>query len=646
MTEARVCPDCQSPLAGDEPDGLCPRCLLGSGLRLAEESPPFLDVTTTPPGAFAAPSPADLAGRFPQLEILELLGQGGMGAVYKARQLKLERLVAVKLLPPEWGRDPAFAERFAREARALARLSHPNIVAVHDFGESDGLFYLVMEYVDGANLRQVLQDGPLNPARALAIVPQICEALQYAHEEGIVHRDIKPENILLDRKGRVKIADFGLAKLLGRPRAAFTLTGTHQVMGTLDYMAPEQRQRPQEVDHRADIYSLGVVFYEMLTGELPLGRFAPPSQVARVDQRLDPVVFRALEREPQRRYQRVSHVKSDVESIVNGLPRAVPRQQPLESPPPPVAAAVDQFQFIGPAAGLLLTGVLGLLFWTILGLIGFALESGSHEEAAFFLLMPALGIPAGLVLIVGARRMMRGQGYTGATGAAMWAMVPWSPACLIGLPTGIWALVVLRRPEVQSVFSVSTRRTTPLVAPANGVLLTGIVAWLFWTILGVSLFVAESTRVEHRWVNSQFGGGHWERVGVRPNPERFFFLLMPLLATPAAAVLLVCWRRMMERRSYQFVVAAAMWAMVPWSPAALIGIPFGVWALRVLQRPDVQAAFGLHHPSELGPPDEPLTVLPADRPSGPIRRGVRRFLDSMYSLMVASRTHRSDDGPR
>src|SRR5262249_12293821 len=297
------------------------------------------------------------------------------------------------------------AERFAREARALARLSHPNIVAVHDFGESDGLFYLVMEYVDGANLRHVLEDGPLNPARAPAIIPQICEALQDAHQEGIVHRDVKPENILLDRRGRVKIADFGLAKLLGRPRAAFTLTGTNQVMGTLDYMAPEQRQRPQEVDHRADIYSLGVVFYEMLTGELPLGRFAPPSQVARVDARLDPVVFRALEREPERRYQRASHVKSDVESIRGGLPMAVPRQPFPEAPRPEAAAGVDQFQFIGPAAGLLLTGVLGMLFWTILGVIGLFVEASSHPDALLFLLMPALGIPAGLVLIGGARRM-------------------------------------------------------------------------------------------------------------------------------------------------------------------------------------------------------------------------------------------------
>ena len=145
-------------------------------------------------------------------------------------------------------------------------------------------------------------------------MPQICDALQFAHEAGIVHRDIKPENILLDAKGRVKIADFGLAKLLGDAGPQH-LTGTHQVMGTLHYMAPEQWERPRHVDHRADIYSLGVVFYEMLTGELPLGRFAPPSEKVQVDVRLDEVVLRALEKEPERRYQHASDVKTDVERI-------------------------------------------------------------------------------------------------------------------------------------------------------------------------------------------------------------------------------------------------------------------------------------------------------------------------------------------
>jgi len=193
-----------------------------------------------------APSPEELAQHFPQFEIVELLGKGVMGAVYKARQPQLDRYVALKILPPEVGKDPAFAERFMREARALAKLNHSSIVAVYEFGEVDGLYYFVMEYVDGANLRQTLVAGGLTPPEALAIVPQICDALQFAHDEGVVHRDIKPENILIDKRGRVKIADFGLAKLLGvdaedsSVEKPFTLTGTHQVMGTLQYMAPEQ----------------------------------------------------------------------------------------------------------------------------------------------------------------------------------------------------------------------------------------------------------------------------------------------------------------------------------------------------------------------------------------------------------------------
>src|SRR5207237_5715205 len=162
--------------------------------------------------------------------------------------------------------------------------NHPNIVAVHEFGvaasgtsASTGPPYFIMEYVDGLNLRQLEQAGNLSPREALEIVPQICEALQFAHDEGIVHRDIKPENILLDKKGRVKIADFGIAKIMGHETDR-VMTETQGAIGTPHYMAPEQVEKPQEVDHRADIFSLGVVFYEMLTGELPLGKFAPPSR--------------------------------------------------------------------------------------------------------------------------------------------------------------------------------------------------------------------------------------------------------------------------------------------------------------------------------------------------------------------------------
>ena len=175
---------------------------------------------------FIAPKINELAPLFPQLEILDLIGHGGMGAVYKARQLGLNRTVALKILPRDTGTNARFADRFTREARALASLSHPNIVALHDFGETEGLFYFVMEYVDGTNLREVMHAGTLSPGEALGIVPKVCDALQFAHEEGIVYRDVKPENILLDKKGRVKIADFGLAKLLVAGDQLTNLTAT------------------------------------------------------------------------------------------------------------------------------------------------------------------------------------------------------------------------------------------------------------------------------------------------------------------------------------------------------------------------------------------------------------------------------------
>jgi serine/threonine protein kinase len=299
-----------------------------------DEAARLLEVGLSTPaagGRTPPPSPAEAGSWFPQLEILELLGQGGMGVVYKARQKTLDRIVALKILPQHLSQDPAFAERFTREARTLARLQHPHIVGVHEFGDVDGRYYLLMEYVDGVNLRQLMDTQALTPDEALAIVPQVCEALQYAHDLGIVHRDIKPENVLLDRAGRVKVADFGLAKLTQPGASEFTLTGTGQVMGTLHYMAPEQYRTPQDVDHRADIFSLGVVFYEMLTGELPVGRFANPSATKDLDARLDEIVLKTLERERDLRYQQAREVQSEVTTLsqpAQGAP-------PLPPPAPP-----------------------------------------------------------------------------------------------------------------------------------------------------------------------------------------------------------------------------------------------------------------------------------------------------------------------
>ncbi len=310
------CPQCGTPIPGDAPQGLCPRCVLARAATPTEGGSPA-------GGRLVAPALEVVAAAFPTLEILELLGFGGMGVVYKARQPQLGRLVALKLLPQSLGADPAFAERFQREARCLARLHHPNIVNVYEFGQSGGFCYLLLEYVDGVNLRQAMQAGRFSPKEALAIVPAICGALQYAHEQGVLHRDIKPENILLDTQGTVKLADFGIAKLLREPgdtHAELTLTQTGSRLGTPHYMAPEQVENPGSVDHRADIYSLGVVFYELLTGELPLGRFAAPSAKADLDARVDAIVFRALAKERELRQQSAGEVRTDVEGLSQAQP--------------------------------------------------------------------------------------------------------------------------------------------------------------------------------------------------------------------------------------------------------------------------------------------------------------------------------------
>jgi serine/threonine protein kinase len=375
--EPNSCPQCGAAIPPEAPQGFCPACLL-AGAAIPTEAGAVPTVATKP----EPPTLAELAAAFPQLEIIELIGRGGMGFVFKARQPKLDRFVALKILPRHLADDPRFAERFAREGRLLAKLNHPNIVTVHDFGTARAsespspspnsetrdpishppFYYLLMEYVDGVNLRQAMRASRFTPAQALAIVPAICEALQYAHDEGVLHRDIKPENILLDAKGRVKIADFGIAKLMERGSASRSTTGTEaalktasthpadeaaaghrpalpsftgvsSALGTPQYMAPEQLDRPASVDHRADIYSLGVVFYELLTGELPVGKFAPPSAKTPLDERVDQIVLRALAKEREQRQQSAREMKTEVETLGTGA-----------AVEPDEAAAVDDWR--------------------------------------------------------------------------------------------------------------------------------------------------------------------------------------------------------------------------------------------------------------------------------------------------------------
>lgn len=353
------CPGCQQPLAPGRAQGLCPRCLLARAALATE--------TAGDPPSIAVPELSAVAAAFPQLEVLEFIGRGGMGVVYKARQKSLNRLVALKLLAPERVTDPQFAGRFEREAQALAQLSHPNIVTIHDFGVAapprtpeanaqPAFYFLLMEFVDGVNLRQAMQAGRFTPEQALAIVPPVCGALQFAHERGIVHRDIKPENLLLDKEGRIKIADFGIAKMLGvadgrrrgdeSPTAARELAGEGKMdqsllasaptqvtaAGTPHYMAPEQRERAGQADHRADIYSLGVVLYELLTGELPGARLEPPSHKVQLDVRLDEIVLRALAVQPELRFATAAEFRTQLDTVATTLhhgPGAAPRPESI-----------------------------------------------------------------------------------------------------------------------------------------------------------------------------------------------------------------------------------------------------------------------------------------------------------------------------
>jgi len=283
--------------------------------------------------AAVPPSLEELSPHFLHLEILECLGRGGMGVVYKARQKSLNRIVALKLLAPERSGDPQFAARFESEAQTLASLNHPHIVGIHDFGQAGGYYYLLMEFVDGVNLRQLLQAKQLTPKEALSIVPPVCDALQCAHDHGIVHRDIKPENLLIDKAGMVKIADFGIAKIIRESPGTDTFsedarTGTSFTLplGTPDYAAPEQCNGT--ADHRADIYSLGIVLYEMLTGERPAEQIEVPSKRVQVDIRIDEIVLRALERAPELRFATAAEFRTQVEAAVRNSSASDPPVRP------------------------------------------------------------------------------------------------------------------------------------------------------------------------------------------------------------------------------------------------------------------------------------------------------------------------------
>ncbi len=341
-----------------------------------------LDTETAQSGSAATPwnppTPEHLAEMLPQFQITALIGRGGMGAVYHGVQLSLHRPVAIKLLPAELAAAGDFVSRFQREARTLAQLQHPGIVAVYDSGRtSEGHLYFIMEFVDGTDLQRVIHSPGLEPRQALELTLQICEALQYAHSQGVIHRDIKPANVLLTQDGRAKLADFGLARPLTTTPG---LTSASLIMGTPDYMAPEQWAG--KVDHRADIYALGVMLYEMLTGTRPQGAFDLPSIISHVDARLDEVVVKAMRQAPDQRYQKVSELRDAVQHIrTTRPPRQITPQSQMAAPHPVRHAATRAARRRHSSAGIAGWAVAIVLLFAVAAAIMWVLRQEQGKKA-------------------------------------------------------------------------------------------------------------------------------------------------------------------------------------------------------------------------------------------------------------------------
>ncbi len=705
MKSQTNCKNCGIPIPANSPSGICPKCTFG--LAMNDQAPHRGSLASTAMGgSFIAPRPEDLQNRFDNLEIIELLGHGGMGAVYKARQKNLDRIVALKVLSPRLTDDPSFAQRFTREARTLAKLAHPNIVMVFEFGTAGDMHYLLMEFVDGVDLRTAMRERILQPDQALPVVQQVCEALQYAHDQGIVHRDIKPENILLGRDGKVKIADFGLAKLVQSESYEHSITGTQQVVGTRNYMAPEQIETPTNVDHRADIYSLGVVFYELLTGELPLGRFAAPSEKAEVNNRLDEVVMRTLEKEPARRYQQASHVQTAVESIDAQSATAANQHRSFKQTErsDPVLhlpfSIPDLYGGFAVAHGIAHFdgSEMELEFDVrddILGAVKSKpqrvtisvneLSDAEYKSAAFSgsgrLTITAAHLDAvnqvpnnqqgQFVLsitkdnrrqaeefadaIVNAIRS--GGGPVKRTSKPRESKKPWTKVFVAGIGASELRSQLESALDPDDAETSAKRHAWPggrdeaarnVRGPALGLLATGIINALIavgllisfiagtisWVgsladrgpaeapaVSSVSLSTDGSTELASAVAESAFEAdgqstnAHSEFLPIRWS-KNFFnvfrdFSFGTFIFSAGMAVLLVfASLRMMQLKDYQFCVFAAVLAVIPLHGAAFLGIGFGIWALVMLNKPEVKEAFSISaQPSTAGqaPPAKGMT---------------------------------------
>jgi len=279
------------------------------------------------PATFVAPDLAELAPHFPGYEFEGLIATGGMGAVYRAIQKSLERRVAIKILPREFSQDSAFCACFEAEAKAMARLNHPNLIGVFDFGEVAGMPYIIMEFVPGESLFHASHGQAMEPAKAIKLISGICHGLAHAHTHGIIHRDIKPSNILLDLNAQPKIGDFGLARPVEKK-----IGDGEEIFGTPHYTAPEVCDSPGSVDYRADIFSVGVLLHELLTGRLPAEDSRPASVIVHCDPRIDTIIRCATDPLPKRRYANALELANDLSAISS--PSGQPTRQRIPAPTP------------------------------------------------------------------------------------------------------------------------------------------------------------------------------------------------------------------------------------------------------------------------------------------------------------------------
>jgi len=308
-----MCPHCRH----QNPPGarICARCARPLGNATSEEA---TRLATPPADDMQFRRGQVVNGRY---TVLDMIGRGGMGCIYKVHDNVLGEDVALKTLLPQFLRDKMVVERFFNEARIARKLAHPNIVRVHDIGSAGKGVFISMEYVQGESLRNMIEKLPpgkrLPVAEVLRIIDQLCVALEYAHQYTI-HRDIKPENIMIDRDRRVKLMDFGISKLMDNPR----MTGTAVVMGTPYYMSPEQLRTSHDVDARADIYSVGVVLYEVLTGNMPTGVPRPASQMlGEIPPAMDDIVAKCVDPNPERRFQNAAELRAALQPVIELVSR-------------------------------------------------------------------------------------------------------------------------------------------------------------------------------------------------------------------------------------------------------------------------------------------------------------------------------------